>query len=318
MAADPAGIKIDTDKKTVTVDAKVAPRKLAKYDQIYPIEVVACWPDPKGKKAHETVVTIDVKPSDVHKALESIGLKPGKPALGENTESVGPEVKVSLEIPDGGGTKKISIHRFLIDPKTKQPFPKDVKFRFTGSAMSKPDPTKDDYGLRSRRIGNVDRDLSGDKRDRLPNVADDEGRKVLEAGSERGADAEGRHAGQDHHRGGQIEMGQDMRVFRSIVAGAYIECCRVRPVPRAAGGSGGRSGCSCGRSAGRSSDNTVPTERDATVAAKDDRVVGWRHVSVSGRRKRQVAGKDSDAAFAGADFRGWPRDAAATKSARAI
>ena len=46
-------------------DAKVAPRKLPKYDQVYPIEVVASWPDPKGKKAHETVVTVDVKPSDV-------------------------------------------------------------------------------------------------------------------------------------------------------------------------------------------------------------------------------------------------------------
>ena len=53
-----------------------------------------------------------------------------------------------LEIPDGGGTKKLSIHRFLLDPKTKQPFPKEVKFRFTGSVMSKPDPTKPDetYG----------------------------------------------------------------------------------------------------------------------------------------------------------------------------
>ena len=143
FAADPEGIKVDKDKKAVIVDAKIAPRKLAKYDQIYPIEVVACWPDPKGKKAHETVLTFEVKPSDVHKALESVGLKPGKPALGEDTEAAGPEVKVSLEIPDGGGTKKISIHRFLIDPKTKQPFPKEVKFRFTGSAMTKPDPTKD-------------------------------------------------------------------------------------------------------------------------------------------------------------------------------
>jgi hypothetical protein len=148
FAADPEGIKVDKDKRSVAIDARVAPRKLPKYDQVYPIEVVACWPDPKGKKAHETVVTFDVKPSDVHKALESVGLKPGKPALGENTEAAGPEVKVSLEVADGGGTKKLSIHRFLIDPKTKQPFPKDVKFRFTGSAMSKPDPTKTDevYG----------------------------------------------------------------------------------------------------------------------------------------------------------------------------
>src|SRR5436190_245103 len=137
------GIKVDKDKKTVTIDMKVAPRKLPQYDKVYPIEVIACWPDPKGKKSHETVLTMDVKPSDVHKALEAVGLKPGKPARGENTEAEGPEVKISLEIPDGGGTKKVSIHRFLIDPKTKQPFPKEVKFRFTGSAMSKPDPTKD-------------------------------------------------------------------------------------------------------------------------------------------------------------------------------
>lgn len=143
-ADDAPGIKVDKDKRAVIIDAKVAPRKLEKYDQIYPVEVVACWPDPKGKKAHETIVTIDCKPSDVHKALESLGLKPGKPAMGENTEAVGPEVKVSLEIPDGGGTKKLSIHRFLIDPKTKQPFPKDVKFRFTGSAMAKTDPTKNE------------------------------------------------------------------------------------------------------------------------------------------------------------------------------
>src|SRR5262249_58249230 len=113
-AGDPEGIKVDKDKKAVIIDAKVAPRKLVKYDQIYPIEVVACWPDPKGKKAHETVVTIDVKPSDVHKALESLGLKPGKPAVGEDKVAEGPEVKVSLEIPDGGGTKKLSIHRFLL------------------------------------------------------------------------------------------------------------------------------------------------------------------------------------------------------------
>lgn len=146
--ADPAGVKVDKDKNAVIIDAKVAPRKLEKYDQIYPIEVIACWPDPKGQKAHETVVTIEAKPSDVHKALESLGLKAGKPARGEDTEAKGPEVKVSLEIPDGGGARKLSIHRFLTDPKTKQAFPRDVKFRFTGSAMKKPDPTKSDevYG----------------------------------------------------------------------------------------------------------------------------------------------------------------------------
>src|SRR5207237_8437619 len=68
----PKGIKVDKDKKTIVIDAKMAPRKLEdpKFkDQQWPIEVIACWSfEKKGQKAHETVVTIDdVKPSDVHK-----------------------------------------------------------------------------------------------------------------------------------------------------------------------------------------------------------------------------------------------------------
>ncbi|MEZ6139327.1 MAG: YdjY domain-containing protein [Zavarzinella sp.] len=142
-AADVKGITINETAKEVLVDAVVAPRKLPTFEQVYPIEVVACWPHPKGKKAHETVVTIDVKPSQVHAALEKIGLKPGKPARGEEKPvAEGTEIKVLLEIPQGTGTRRLSIHRFLIDPKTKQPFPREVKFLFTGSVLSKPDPTK--------------------------------------------------------------------------------------------------------------------------------------------------------------------------------
>ena len=63
FAAAP-GVTVDMGKKAVIIDAKIAPRKLDYLDQIYPIEVIACWPHPKGKKAHETVVTIDAKPSD--------------------------------------------------------------------------------------------------------------------------------------------------------------------------------------------------------------------------------------------------------------
>src|SRR5438045_73211 len=72
-------IVVDKDAKTVTVDVKMAPRMVLK--EKYPLEVIACWPHPKGKKAHETIVTIDesIKPSDIAKALESLGLKPGTP-----------------------------------------------------------------------------------------------------------------------------------------------------------------------------------------------------------------------------------------------
>src|SRR5437588_315360 len=72
----PAGIAVDKDKRAVIIDAKVAPRKLEYLKgEVYPIEVIACWPYNKdgkrsGKKSHETVVTIDVDPSAVQKALE--------------------------------------------------------------------------------------------------------------------------------------------------------------------------------------------------------------------------------------------------------
>src|SRR5579885_470290 len=150
-AADPTpGVVVDREKGTVTIDAKVAPRKLAYLKgEVYPIEVIACWPHPRGKKAHETVVTIDAKPSDVHKALESLGLKPGKPVMGEAKEPPqGPDVNVYLRFTDNDGQpRKVSVEQTLLDPKTGKKMPK-VKWRFTGSAMSKPDPNKDEtaYG----------------------------------------------------------------------------------------------------------------------------------------------------------------------------
>jgi signal recognition particle subunit SEC65 len=143
------GIAVDKDKKTITIDAKIAPRKINddKFKEIYPIEVIASWPYPKGRKAHETVLTIDVKPSDVHKALEELGLKAGTPVEGDG-EPKGPEANLWIDLPgDAGGTKRVAVEKVLVDPKTNKPLPK-LKWRFTGSVMTKPDPTKDDmvYG----------------------------------------------------------------------------------------------------------------------------------------------------------------------------
>jgi hypothetical protein len=144
-----SGLKVDKDKRTITIDCKVAPRKIddPRYKEIYPIEVIACWPFPKGQKAHETVVTFDVKPSAVHKALEELGLKPGTPS-GGNEEPQGPEVNILLEIPGAGGqARRVSIEKTIVDGKSGKPMPK-FHWRFTGSVMTKPDPTKDEtvYG----------------------------------------------------------------------------------------------------------------------------------------------------------------------------
>jgi hypothetical protein len=151
---DDAGIKVDKEKRTVTIDAKIAPRKLDYLkkegkDVIYPIEVIACWPHPKGKKAHETVVTIDVMPSAVHKAIESLGLQSGKPIQGEGVPK-GPAVKVFIEVPSDveGEFKRIPMEKCLVDPNTGKPAPK-LEWRFTGSAIKAADPTmpeKKSYG----------------------------------------------------------------------------------------------------------------------------------------------------------------------------
>lgn len=145
-AADPdAGIKVDKARRTVTIDAKVAPRKLEYLKgAVYPIEVIACWPHPRGKKAHETVVTIEARPSAVHKAVESLGLKPGRPVMGEAKDPPqGPEVNLYIEVPGPAGRpKRVPIARTLIDPKNGLPLPKSVRWRFTGSVRSRPDPAK--------------------------------------------------------------------------------------------------------------------------------------------------------------------------------
>ncbi len=152
LAADeklPAGITVDKDKKTVAVDAKVAPRKV--LEEIYPLEVIACWAykkDPKpgdkaGKKAHETVLTIDAMPSDVAKAMGQLGAKPGKPGYGEENAAEGPEVNIYIDVPQDGGTfKRLGLDKVLQDPKTKKPMPKGVKFKFTGSGPSKATPDR--------------------------------------------------------------------------------------------------------------------------------------------------------------------------------
>lgn len=136
---------VNKETKTIIIDAKIAPRKLPHLKgEIYPLEVIATWAHPKGKKAHETIVTIDdaIKPSDVHKALESFGLKAGTPVQGEG-EPKGPAVNVYLLIPEPGGLeKKVTLDKAMIDPKNGKPFPKSVEWRFTGSALTQPDPNK--------------------------------------------------------------------------------------------------------------------------------------------------------------------------------
>ena len=139
----PTAIKIDKAKRTITISAKVAPRKIddPAYKEIYPLEVLATFPFPRGKKAHETAITIEAKPSEVHKALVDLGLKPGKPATNPTETQTGPEVKIMLDLTPGKGGRLIPIEQFLEDKKSGKPMPK-VKWLFTGSVMVETAPDK--------------------------------------------------------------------------------------------------------------------------------------------------------------------------------
>lgn len=162
LAADKDdGIVVDKEKRTITIPVKVAPRKIDDpgYKEVYPVEVIATWPfrkePPGGQKAHETIVTFDfaVKPSDIHKALESIGVKPGKPALGEGDgekmpTAEGPKVNIFLEFPGiDGSPKRVPIEKTIVSrDNPKLPLPK-MEWRFTGSVMKKFADKKDEvYG----------------------------------------------------------------------------------------------------------------------------------------------------------------------------
>jgi outer membrane protein assembly factor BamB len=142
----PAGIAVDREGRRVVVDAAIAPRKLAHLDRVYPIEIIAG--SPRGKKAHETVLVTEVRPSDVHRALEALGLRPGNPGLG-HTRGSGPEVRLAIEFPGLAGlTKRMDLARAVVDRKTGLPLPGSVRWYFTGSASVKPDPAREEeiYG----------------------------------------------------------------------------------------------------------------------------------------------------------------------------
>ena len=73
--------------------------------------------------------------------FESLGLAPGRPALGEGAKAVGPEVKVLLEVngPDGL-PQRMPIERTMVDRKTGKPLPADLLPVPTGEPPAKPPP----------------------------------------------------------------------------------------------------------------------------------------------------------------------------------
>jgi outer membrane protein assembly factor BamB len=132
-------VKIDVKHRRLEIPAMIAPRKLPSLKDIYPLEVVCTWPTPAGQKAHETVVITEVKPSEVQRGLEALGLKPGKPSAGQE-EPIGPEVKLSLVVAGPSGRERVvPMEKAIVDAQTGRSLP-ELSWRFTGSSMRQPDP----------------------------------------------------------------------------------------------------------------------------------------------------------------------------------
>ncbi len=134
---------LDKKRRRIEIPCKIAARKLPNLQEIYPLEVVATYPPPLGQKAHETVVTFEVKPGDVAKALEGFGLKPGAPARGDEEPARGPELNVYLAVPGvvEGKPRLLPMERTMVDRRTGKTLPR-LKWLFTGSSMRQPDPDK--------------------------------------------------------------------------------------------------------------------------------------------------------------------------------
>ena len=139
----PADVIVDKSARHISLPGVVAPRKLAHLSDVYPIEVIATYPD--GQKAHETVITFKgVKPSQLHAALESLGLKPGQPVRGQGTKPTGPQLRLALEIPDKPNQpRRIPIEQALVDMRTNKPLATPITWHFTGSNLRQIDPESD-------------------------------------------------------------------------------------------------------------------------------------------------------------------------------
>jgi len=152
--AGAGGILVDKKNSRVIIDVEIAPRKLPHLKQIYPIEVMVAGA--QGKKAHETVLVSDASPGQVHRALEQLGLKAGRPGIADKRRPVGPEVRIWIEYPGRSGlSKKVDLASAVVDRRTGLALDGGasaaegrVRWLFTGSAMVKVDPAseKRSYG----------------------------------------------------------------------------------------------------------------------------------------------------------------------------
>jgi len=102
------------------------------------LELIATTEGPNSR-GHEAIVTINAKPSEIHLALLTLGLKPGHPMINKHVEGrflpdppSGPGLHVFFVYQVKGQTIQTPAHEWVIDQATGQPLA-DTHWLFTGS-----------------------------------------------------------------------------------------------------------------------------------------------------------------------------------------
>jgi hypothetical protein len=127
------GITIDREKKIVELDGKIILPLQADW-----LELLACMPK---SREHESIISLEAKPSHVHGALLLIGLKPGSPLRAERVNDVwkyhppkGPKIAVTVIYEKEGKKVEVNASDWIVDQKTRKPLADSI-WLFTGSKM---------------------------------------------------------------------------------------------------------------------------------------------------------------------------------------
>ncbi len=127
------GLRVDRDKKIVEIEGKIILPLQAEW-----LELLACAPK---SREHESIISLDAKPSHIHGALILIGLKAGSPLRAERVgdewryhQPTGPKLAVTVHYELDGKKFDVPVNEWVMDQKTKKPLPDNI-WLFTGSKI---------------------------------------------------------------------------------------------------------------------------------------------------------------------------------------
>lgn len=127
------GLTIDREKKIVELHGKIILPLQSEW-----LELLACMPK---SREHESIISLEAKPSHVHGALLLIGLKAGSPLKAEKVDDVwkyhapkGPKVAVTVIYEKDGKKIEVKANEWIVDQKTRKPLADNI-WLFTGSRM---------------------------------------------------------------------------------------------------------------------------------------------------------------------------------------